>query len=144
MIETDPQPAVNAVPNRLNKGIHWEWRGFGKLLKAHRREMEAACAMPLPPTSVTDQYLWTPNSTANVKIRRKRLKFKRLVKRMPGGFELWEEGKHLKYKFPLDQAAIDKLETDLGVRVPENLKSGCGSVDELIAAAPCSRRRQSA
>ena len=115
----------------MNKGIHWEWRVFGILPREHRSHIERMCSTPLESSDVTDKYLWSTSCKANIKIRRKRLKFKHLLRTTPDGFELWEEGKHLKYKFPLDRSAIDLLESDLCVKAPEIFRSGCNNIDDL-------------
>ena len=90
------------TPKAANKGIHWEYRVFGMLSKEHRDHMESICSTPLESGNVEDSYLWSPGCRANIKIRRKKLKFKHLLETTPDGFELWEEGKHLKFKFPLE------------------------------------------
>ncbi len=115
----------------MNKGIHWEWRVFGILSQEHRSHIERMCSTPLESSDVTDKYLWSSSCKANIKIRRKTLKFKHMLKTTSDGFELWEEGKHLKYKFPLDRSVIDLLESDLCVKAPEVFSSGCNNIDDL-------------
>ena len=85
-----------------NKGIHWEYRVFGVLLDEHRARLESFCQTSVLAGSVRDRYIWSPGCAANIKIRRKKLKLKHLLEAAPDGFELWDEGKHLKFKFPLD------------------------------------------
>ncbi len=122
--------------NPMNKGIHWEWRVFGILSQEHRSHIESMCSSPLELSNVTDKYLWSTSCRVNIKIRRKTLKFKRLLMTSPDGFELWEEGRHLKYKFPLDRSAIDLLESYLCAKAPEIIKSGCNNTDDLISGIP--------
>ncbi len=120
----------------MNKGIHWEWRAFGILSKEHRTHIERTCSAPLKSNGVTDKYLWrAAGCKANVKIRRKKLKFKRLLEEIAGeGFELWEEGKHLEYKFPLDRSVMDLLESYLSAKPPKTIRSVCNNIDELTNA----------
>ncbi len=117
---------------RMNKGIHWEWRVFGILSPEHRSHIERICSTALESSDVTDKYLWSTNCKANIKIRRKTLKFKHLLKTTSDGFELWEEGRHLKYKFPLDRSAIDMLENDLCLKAPDIVRPEYNNIDDLI------------
>ena len=116
-----------------NKGIHWEYRVFGVLSKEYRRRLESVCTTPPESGSLKDRYLWSPGRGANIKIRRKKLKFKHLLQSTPDGFELWDEGKHLKFKFPLDRSTIEMLEKELCAEAPGVMKAGCNSADELTA-----------
>ena len=117
-----------------NKGIHWEWRIFGMLSPDQRHHIESICSVPFKSKAVIDKYLWSQGCKTNVKIRSKTLKFKHLLRTTPDGFELWEEGKHLKYRFPLGGPAIGLLEESLCAEAPSAVKPGCKSADDLTAA----------
>ena len=127
-----------AIPGSepMDRGIHWEWRVFGLLSKEHRSHIERMCSGPLESSDVTDKYLWSANCKANIKIRRETLKFKHLLKTTRDGCELWDEGQHLKYKFPLDRSIIDMLERDLCAKAPEIIRSGCNNTDDLTTGIP--------
>ena len=117
-----------------NKGIHWEYRVFGTLSKEHRARLESICKTTPEYGGLKDRYLWSPGCVANIKIRKKKLKLKHLLQTTPDGFELWDEGKHLKFNFPLDRSAIELLEKDLRAEAPDVMHSGCNSAEELTAA----------
>lgn len=108
-----------------NKGIHWEWRAFGRLLPEQRLDIENFCSEFIKEKKVTDQYLWRPDTTANIKIRKKKLKFKRFLRATGDGFEQWDEGEHLTFNFPLGPSAIDLLQCHLAAKAPPILESGC-------------------
>jgi hypothetical protein len=127
----DDQAIHGTTP--ANKGIHWEYRVFGVLSKEYRGRLESFCTTPPESGSLRDRYLWSPGCGANIKIRRKKLKFKHLLQSTPDGFELWDEGKHLKFKFPLDSSTIGMLEKELCTEAPGVMKAGCSSADELTA-----------
>ncbi len=131
--QSDSDTAIH-TGRPMNKGIHWEWRAFGVLSQEYRTHIEGICSTPLELSDVTDKYLWNPSCKANIKIRRKTLKFKHLLMTSPDGFELWEEARHLKYRFPLDSSAIDLLESDLCTKAPDNIRSECNSLDVLTDA----------
>lgn len=116
-----------------NKGIHWEYRVFGVLSTEHRAHVKSVCSTPLDSGTVTDRYLWNPDWAANIKIRGKKLKFKHLLGTTPDGFELWEEGGHLEFEFPLNDSAIELLEKDLRVAAPAGFKSECKNADALAS-----------
>jgi hypothetical protein len=100
----------------------------------YRARLEGMCSEPIKASDVTDKYLWSPGYAANIKIRRKTLKFKHLLKATTDGFELWDEGKFLRFKFPIDRGAVDLLEKDLAAEAPGDLRSGCENLDALKAA----------
>lgn len=98
-------------------GLHWEWRGFGRLPQGLRREIEE---LPLKfPTSqeVTDEYLWIPGATVNVKLRFQDLKLKRLIEK-EGPFQHWLEDESENFSFPLSGAVVAELARCLGVSLP--------------------------
>ena len=120
----------------VDKGIHWEWRVFGIISREHRSHIERMCSTPLESSDVTDKYLWSASCKANIKIRRETLKFKHLLKTTRDGCELWDEGQHLKYKFPLDRSVIDMLERDLCAKAPGIIRSRCNNTDDLATGIP--------
>ena len=134
-LKTVKPETKKAIPGAKtpNKGIHWEYRLFGTLSKNDRTRLESVCSTPVESGDVKDRYLWSAGCASNIKIRKKKLKFKRLLEATPDGFELWDEGKHLKFNFPLDGATIEMLEKELRAQAPDELKTGCASADELTA-----------
>jgi hypothetical protein len=98
-------------------GEHWEWRGFGTLPRSLRQELES---LPLKfPTAqeITDEYLWSPSSTVNIKLRLGDLKFKRLLESVDG-LERWMENPGENHPFPLSRAVLSTLAAGLGVSLP--------------------------
>ncbi|HVR74492.1 MAG TPA: hypothetical protein VMT52_09180 [Planctomycetota bacterium] len=98
-------------------GKHWEWRGFGSLPSALSDRLEA---LPLKFDSaqeLTDEYLWAPGLTVNVKLRLGDLKVKRSIERS-GGLERWLEDPLENYAFPLEDRVLDALARDLDILLP--------------------------
>ncbi len=103
-------------------GTHWEWRGFGTLdPEVEERIMRLPRAYPTP-RSVTDQYIWTPGLTTNVKLRSwsggASLKFKRLLQNDAEiGLQLWMEREDEDHQFPVTRGTIAELEDELNVEL---------------------------
>ena len=100
-------------------GTHWEWRGFGHAEEGFRREFER---LPLkystPWEETTDEYVWFPGGSINVKLRsggsQEGLKLKRFLE-TSGDLELWLEDpaeRGLAVRIRLDRE-------DRGATVPE-------------------------
>ena len=117
-------------------GEHWEWRGFGTLPRGLRQELES---LPLKfPTAqeITDEYLWSPSSTVNIKLRLGDLKFKRLLE-SADGLERWVEDPGENHPFPISPTVLSTLETGLGVSLTASSPLGReGLLALLRQAAP--------
>jgi hypothetical protein len=122
-------------------GKHWEWRGFGALSGELRARLES---LPLKfdrPQIVKDEYLWTPETAINVKLRFSDLKFKRLLG-MEEGVERWLEDEAENLPLPLEPRVVEKLARELGVSLPQSPEGAYGKqdlVDLLLLAKPIVR-----
>ena len=101
----------------MASGKHWEWRGFGSLSPALARRLEALPLKFASAQELTDEYLWAPGCTGNVKLRLGDLKFKRSIERS-GGLERWLEDPSENYAFPLQARVLDALALDLNILLP--------------------------
>jgi hypothetical protein len=99
-------------------GLHWEWRGFGKLDATIRRRIER-----LQPISggaaVVDRYVWCPGLAVNLKLRQwsggESLKIKRLRQRDESrDVELWEERPTDEHLLPMTPESVRAVFGDLG------------------------------
>lgn len=107
-------------------GLHWEWRGFGRLEASVRHRITQ-----LPPAyaverTVRDRYLWRSGMVTNIKLRSwpsgSSLKFKRLVRRdTEHGVQLWSEHVDEDFAFPLHGAQIRQLGNEVGLELPATL-----------------------
>jgi len=120
----------------MSKGTHWEWRLFGALSADERKRVERQCSEDVREKILIDEYLWHDECQVNVKIRKKKLKFKHLIRSTDDGCQLWSEDEISKFTFPLKRAAIERLETDMKVTAPSALKAGVPSIDAFKAALP--------
>ncbi len=104
-------------------GLHWEWRGFGRLSEGLRAQIEALKPKFPEPDRVTDEYLWAPGCELNVKLRSKgsgSLKFKRRHRTDRAlQAELWLEDAREEYSFPIAPPAVRALADALGLKLPE-------------------------
>jgi hypothetical protein len=110
-------------------GKHWEWRGFGALPPEMERKITVLPLRFPEAQHLTDEYLWLPSSSINVKLRLGCLKLKRFL-RSENGLEEWLENTAESYPFPLSPRVIQQLCQELGVRPPSSLK-GAVSWDEF-------------
>jgi len=117
---------IPASPER-----HWEWRVFGRLPAQPLAGLEGA-APAKPKKELVDRYLWRPQCPANIKIRKGALKIKELVRVTRDGFELWIESRDLKFTFPLDRQAIDKLRESMHLTTPPQVLAGCAAAPEFL------------
>lgn len=90
-------------------GLHWEWRGFGRLDAAARRRVESLSPIGGVDTC-TDRYVLLPDRHINLKFRTwpggESLKIKRLIERDEDqAVELWLEDPAEDFALPLDAAA---------------------------------------
>ena len=119
-------------------GLHWEWRGFGRLDEETRRKIEALpSAYPKSPDGVEfrDRYLWVPDCLINIKLRRgiqSGLKFKRLVDKK-GTLELWLEDPNELYPLPIEPAVVEKLAAELGIALKESPTNAVREESELLS-----------
>jgi hypothetical protein len=120
----------------MSKGTHWEWRVFGTLPADERKHVEKQCSAFVREKIVIDEYLWHDDCRANVKIRKKKLKFKNLIEFTADGCQLWREDALSKFTFPLKRAAIERLETDMKVTAPTALQTEFQSIEEFKTALP--------
>lgn len=106
----------------MPNGIHWEWRGFGRVSDDFRRAFECYPLRfedgPLW-DNTKDEYIWIPNSRINVKLRlgggQQGLKLKRLVD-FNGDVELWlEDPQELFSLDKLDQTLLNEVAGKLGL-----------------------------
>ena len=99
-------------------GEHWEWRGFGRTSSEFR-----AWFQTLPPyyppddALLRDEYLWTPHSAHNIKLRYDALKIKRFLDR-EGDFERWLEDPRDILPFPLNPERLRQIQALLEVQFP--------------------------
>lgn len=112
-------------------GTHWEWRAFGTpTLVAVLRVTEALdkhFGPDDPGKHQVDEYLVTPNTEVNVKLREGALKFKRRLE-VQGGFELWTELDDENFPFPLQPEAFEFLEEHMGLRVDRKMRTAGDSL----------------
>jgi hypothetical protein len=120
----------------MSKGTHWEWRVFGTLPADERKHVERQCTEFVREKILIDEYLWHDDCRANVKIRKKKLKFKHLIEFTADGCQLWREDESSKFTFPLKRSAIERLETDMKVTAPIALQTGFQSIEEFKTALP--------
>ena len=105
-------------------GVHWEWRGFGRLPGALGDRVRALA--PLFPDSqvVTDRYLWSPGCGINLKLRFGDFKIKRCLDLAGGGLAKWQEDPGENYSFPLAAGVFAEVVSALG--------GSAGAADESI------------
>lgn len=113
-------------------GTHWEWRGFGELPVDVRAAIEALPEKFPDAQELTDEYLWTPDCSVNVKLRLGDLKLKRLVDSRDAGGDLpalerWLEDRNENWAFPLSGSRLRAVE--------EAVRIDAGS----LGAGPCDR-----
>ena len=99
-------------------GLHWEWRGFGRLDAAALERMRAL-AFPAGVQEIVDRYIWLPHSMVNLKVRSwpggHSLKLKRFIDEDPeSGLELWAEYPDDDYELPLAAEAAVAILAELG------------------------------
>ena len=106
----------------MPSGTHWEWRGFGTVSGPFVEAFES-CPLRFPngPSHdiTTDEYLWVPGSSINVKLRtggvEQGLKLKRLVD-ADGPLELWLEDPRELYPFErMNGTVLTSLAHAIGV-----------------------------
>jgi len=117
-------------------GTHWEWRAFGEVSNAMIIQLSALdkhYGRDDIGLAHTDEYLWSRDCIANVKLRENSLKFKRLL-RTDGGFELWTEERSEAFEFPLSEQAIGFLGQQMAVQVPPDATIWAQSQRELVRA----------
>jgi hypothetical protein len=126
----------------MSYGLHWEWRGFGRLDKPARDRIERLRPVG-PASSVVDRYVWCPGLAINVKLRQwpggQSFKLKRLLRRDEvHDVELWEERPDEDYLLPVSPESLQAILTELHwdhVEVSQPVDRG--SLEELLAhAAP--------
>jgi hypothetical protein len=95
---------------RPEEGEIWEWRAFGRLSKALGERVHSyPVRMELINVAGEDLYYIAPKSDHNIKLRKYHgrwiLKFKLLLRAVPGDSELYNESAAFTYPFPvgLDQ-----------------------------------------
>lgn len=102
----------------MSYGLHWEWRGFGRLDPSARERIEQ-----LPQWSavsdIVDSYVWWPGIAVNLKLRQWRsgesLKLKRLRHRDERlGVELWEERLDDEHLLPITSETLESISAELG------------------------------
>ena len=119
-------------------GLHWEWRGFGRLDEETRRKIEALpSAYPRSPDGVEfqDRYLWVPDCLINIKLRRgiqSGLKFKRLVDKK-GTLDLWLADPNELSPLPIEPAVVEKLAADLGIALKASPTNAVREESELLS-----------
>ena len=122
-------------------GKHWEWRGFGEIPEALRSRLESLPLKFSASQELTDEYLWAPGCSVNLKLRFSDLKFKRLCERA-GSLELWLEDPGENYPFPIGPEVLTRLASDLGVSALETPRSPLDRpalLDLLTHASPAVR-----
>jgi len=126
----------------MSYGLHWEWRGFGRLDEAARERIESLRPFGVP-SSVVDRYIWCPGQAINVKLRKwpggESIKLKRLLRRDEAvDVELWEERPDEEFLLPLSPERLSVILSELGwEHVLVDTPVGGGSLEELLAhAAP--------
>ena len=126
----------------MSYGLHWEWRGFGRLDSTARDRIERLTPIGVA-SSVVDRYVWCPGLAINVKLRQwsggQSFKLKRLLRRCQShDVELWEERPEEDYVMPLSPESLQSVLTELHwdhVQVSQPVDRG--SLEELLAhAAP--------
>lgn len=145
--------SLSLPPFEMATGTHWEWRAFGVpplRLLLRSRHWERIAFFDELGGEQTDEYLWFPGMTGNVKIRDDCFKFKRLLRR-ERGFELWTEREDETFTFPLGDAAAEFVLAGLSCSPPgpvadwgadrETLKSALPRFDPPIYLAPVRKRR---
>ncbi len=95
-------------------GLHWEWRGFGKLSDRNRARITQLRSIGNWTRKIRDRYLWYPGCRANVKLRSwgasEGLKFKRLVEEDKElKLQLWLERRDEDYAFPVEPNVVRQL-----------------------------------
>ncbi len=118
-------------------GQHWEWRGFARAPAEITARLER---LPLKFPEVqrlTDEYLWTPSTEINVKLRLGDLKLKRFLERRASEhaptIERWLEDPGENFSFPLAAARLRALEEALRLE-PESLGDQTLAREPLLAA----------
>lgn len=122
----------------MSTGLHWEWRGFGRLDEETRRKIEALpSAYPKSPDAVEfrDRYLWVPDCPINIKLRRgiqSGLKFKRLIDKK-GTLELWLEDPNELYLLLIEPTVVEKLAAELGIALKESPTNAVREESQLLS-----------
>ncbi len=115
-------------------GTHWEWRAFGPIPLALLLNVIGKLNKHFGPDDmgyeITDEYLWTPRSDVNVKLRDDKLKFKRLLE-MRDGCELWTEEEDETFPFPLSDTALHFISQHMIVSLPEEINVARSSLEEF-------------
>lgn len=105
----------------MAQGVHWEWRGFGRVSHAFRSRFRSLEPY-LSTHTLVDDYLWAPGLVVNVKLREEWgggvLKFKRKIGR-EGELEQWSERPEDVHPFPLDLSAWRALSEAFGSTVAD-------------------------
>jgi len=122
-------------------GLHWEWRGFGRLDDRVRGRIARLPPLGARPVSVCDQYIWVPGCSVNVKLRSWRsaagLKFKRLIEH-DGNLQvqLWLERPEEDRAFPIQPPVMLELATILDVELPvDRVIADCAEFIAVLQAA---------
>jgi hypothetical protein len=102
----------------MSYGLHWEWRGFGRLDPSARKRIEQLPRWNVA-SEVVDCYVWWPGLAVNLKLRQwgggESLKLKRLWRRDETlDVELWEERPEEEYLLPIAPEALDSIFAELG------------------------------
>ncbi len=115
-------------------GTHWEWRAFGPIPLALLLNVIGKLNKHFGPDDTgnqhTDEYLWTPGSDVNVKLRDDKLKFKRLLD-TDDGCELWTEEEDETFPFPLTDAALDFISRHMSVGLPDEIATARNSLADF-------------
>jgi hypothetical protein len=106
----------------MTYGMHWEWRGFGRLEPTVRRRVEQLSPTTQTGLPVADRYLWRPGLSVNVKLRSGPagdvLKFKRLWTRSEdSAYQIWVESPMDEHHLPASPALVAHIAAALGVSV---------------------------
>ncbi len=141
--DTSPRnPGPTFYTSDMSYGLHWEWRGFGRLDQAARERIERLQPIGVV-SAVVDRYVWCPRLAVNVKLREwpggQSLKLKRLLRRdQVLDVELWEERPDEDYSLPLSPEDLRVILSELGwEHVQVDTPVDRGSLEELLThAAP--------
>ncbi|MGH9974819.1 MAG: hypothetical protein ACRD8Z_03145 [Nitrososphaeraceae archaeon] len=102
----------------------WEWRSFSKTL--HKSLLNVMHELPMKfdrPTKMTDNYVWTPDCSLNIKLRDQDLKIKELIGFQPcyrdntlGITTYAEQWTTEAYCFPISALLMKRIVKGLGLR----------------------------
>lgn len=126
-------------------GIHWEWRGFGRLDDAVL-DRWSDLAFPSGVQEIVDRYIWTPHMRVNLKVRSwsggRSLKLKRPVDLdSASGLELWAERPEDDHELPLAPETATSILSELGLSSDFAIApvDEAELVESMVRAAPETR-----